>query len=75
MTAEEDKGGDVPAHDKDPRSHSHNCKAGGAHRPQVFRGKKTGIRPIAFHKSAVHRTEKDKPEYQQDLELLYMQQQ
>ena len=75
MTAKEDKSGDVPAHDKDPGSHSHDGKAGSAYHAEVFRGEKKGVGPIAFHKPTVQRTEKSQPKYQQDLKLLYMQQQ
>ena len=67
MTAEQDKGGDVPAHDKHAYGHAHDGSADGIDIPQVFRSQEEGIGPEVFHERAVHYAEHDHPEEQEYL--------
>jgi hypothetical protein len=73
MAAKDDKGRDVPAHDKDPGSQSDDGSADGADVSEIFRREKECVRTIGPHESAVQGAEEDQPEDQQYLELFYVQ--
>jgi hypothetical protein len=73
MLAEQDKCGNVPAHDKNSNGHSHNGATDGANMPQIFRSKKQCIGTKAFHEITVHYTEHNEPENQQYLIFSEMQ--
>ena len=69
MFAEQNKGGDIPAHDKHTDGSTYYRIADGIYIAKVFRGKEEGIGPEGFHEWTVHGTEQDKPEQQQHLVL------
>ena len=67
MTAEQDKCGDVPAHDEHTNGHAHDGGADRIHITKVFRCKKQGISTKIFHEGAVYNAEHDHPEQKQYL--------
>jgi hypothetical protein len=73
VLAEQNKGGNVPAHDKNTNGHSNDGKTYGAYVSQIFRSEKQSIGAIAFHKAAVCHCKHQKPEDQQYLVLAEMQ--
>lgn len=75
MFAEQDKRRDIPAHDKHTDRRAYNGIADGIDISQVFRGEEKGIGAKGFHECAIHRTEKNKPEQQENLVLPEMKEQ
>ncbi len=73
MFAEQNKSGDVPAHDENSNGHSHNGKTDGSNIAQIFRCKKQSIGAKAFHKATVCYAEHQKPKDQQHLVFAKMQ--
>ena len=67
MAAEEDKSGDVPAHDK----HTHRCAneqgADGIHLTKIFRREEKRFGSTGLHQSPAYRCKKQEPEQKQDL--------
>src|SRR5215213_3857740 len=72
MPAEQNEGGDVPAHDKYPEGYAYYCRADGIHLSQVFRRQEKRVGAKGLHERPVHRTEKQEPEQQEHLEFLQM---
>ena len=75
MTAEQNKCGDIPAHNKDPDADTHNKRTGCIDPTQVFRRQEQRIYTERGHKAAIHDAEQDKPKDQEYLELFKMEQQ
>jgi hypothetical protein len=67
MTAEQDEGGNVPAHDKHTDGYAHDGRRNGIGIAEIFRGQEEGIRTKTFHETAVHHTEHQDPENEQNL--------
>ena len=62
MFAEQNEGGDVPAHNKHRYRGTHDREAHGIYITEVFRGQEKRIGPECFHKTAADRTEHHEPE-------------
>jgi hypothetical protein len=75
MPAEQDKSGDIPAHDKNARGKTYDRGTCGTHITQVFRREKEGRGTIGAHKTSIQCAEQDQPEDQQNLEFFDVQQQ
>jgi hypothetical protein len=58
MTAEQDEGGDVPAHDEYGYCKTEDGGAGHVHLAKVFGSKKQRIGAITVHETAAYSTEK-----------------
>ena len=67
IAAEQDKGGDVPAHNKHSNRDANNSKTDSRRVPKIFGGKVKGVGPKTFHEQAINRAKKHKPEYEQNL--------
>jgi len=75
MTAKKNKCRDVPTHDKHSYSNTDKSETEYCHISQVLGRKKKRIGAIIFHESSVDRSEKYKPEYEQNLVPPEMQEQ
>lgn len=69
MFTEENKAGDIPAHDKHADGATYNGITDGVHITQVFGGEEQGIGSKRLHERTVHSTEQDEPEQQEYLVL------
>jgi len=70
MPAEQNKGGNIPAHNKHANGQAHKQGSQHAHIAQVFGRQVQRIGAEWFHKSAIHRAEQYKPEDKQHLKFL-----
>lgn len=69
MLAEQNKGRDIPAHDKHADGGTYYRIAYGVHIAKVFWSEEEGIGSKGLHKRTTHGAEQDKPEQQQHLVL------
>ena len=67
MPAEQDKRGDVPAHNKYTNGNTHDGCADRIHVSQVFRCQEERISAKALHKSTIHHAEHQYPKQDKDL--------
>ena len=75
MFAEQDEGGDIPAHNEHADRGSDNRGTEWIHVAEVFPCEVQWVGTKGFHKGSVHRTEQDEPEKKQDLVFPEMQEQ
>jgi hypothetical protein len=75
VPAEENKGGNVPAHDKHPDGGPYKSGAQRIYITQVFGRQVQGFGTKAFHKGTVGNAEKEEPENQHQLVAPKMQKQ
>lgn len=75
MAAKENKCGDVPAHDEDTNSHTHDGRTQRVYIAQVFRCQEKRFGSEAFHQNATDGGKQNNPEYEQYLVLSKMKEQ
>lgn len=73
MAAEQNEGGNVPAHDENADGHANKQRGQYTYITQVFGGQVQGVGAECFHKSTIHRTEQNEPEDQQHLKFFKVQ--
>ena len=73
MAAEQNEGGNIPAHDEHANGHTHDGSTDGVHIAKIFRSQEQRIGTKAFHEAAVYHAEHDDPECKQHLVLPEMQ--
>jgi hypothetical protein len=74
MAAEQNKRGNIPAHDEYADGHAYKNACYGIYVSQVFGRQVQRVGAEAFHEGAIDRAEQDKPEYEQHLEFFQVKQ-
>lgn len=75
VPAEQNEGGNVPAHDKYTDGHAHDGRANGIDIAQVLGSQEQGLGTKTFHEAAIHNTKEQEPKQEQRLVLSKMQEQ
>jgi len=67
IAAEKNECRHVPAHNKHSHCDTYNGKADGGNISKIFRSQIKRVGTKTFHEHPIHRAEKNKPEYKQNL--------